>query len=47
MSIKSKKRVIGKIYAEWCGHCVALKPEWEAMKQELQKYPDIEVVEIE
>jgi thiol-disulfide isomerase/thioredoxin len=25
--------IIGKIYADWCGHCVALVPEWKKMKQ--------------
>jgi len=48
MSIpKSKKVVVGKIYAEWCGHCITLKPEWDAMKIDLKSYPDIELVEIE
>jgi len=28
--------VIGKIYADWCGHCTALKPEWAKMKQIIQ-----------
>ena len=30
---RTKHIVIGKIYADWCGHCVALKPEWEKMKR--------------
>jgi len=29
--------VIGKIYANWCGHCTALKPEWEKMKAIIKK----------
>jgi thiol-disulfide isomerase/thioredoxin len=32
-----KDIVIGKIYAEWCGHCQMLKPEWEKMKNNLKK----------
>ena len=24
-------------YANWCGHCVAYKPEWDAIKKLLQK----------
>ena len=24
---------VGLIYANWCGHCNALKPEWKKMKQ--------------
>ena len=29
--------VVGKVYANWCGHCQALKPEWKKMKQHLSK----------
>ena len=32
-----KDLVIGKIFADWCGHCVSLKPEWEKMKN-IMKY---------
>jgi thiol-disulfide isomerase/thioredoxin len=30
---------IGLIYAEWCGHCQALKPEWQNMKTNIMKTP--------
>ena len=30
--VPKKKVVIGKIYADWCGHCKTLKPEWKQMK---------------
>ena len=30
--IPKKKIEIGKIYADWCGHCKTLKPEWQQMK---------------
>lgn len=35
---KTGKRVIhvGKIFADWCGHCQTLKPEWEKMKKNIQ-----------
>lgn len=41
-----KKTIIGKVYANWCGHCQQLKPEWDAMKS-LIKNKDIEIVEFE
>lgn len=28
-----KQILIGKVFADWCGHCVSLKPEWEKMKR--------------
>lgn len=28
-----EKIVMGKVYADWCGHCQALKPEWARMKK--------------
>jgi len=28
-----KKILIGKIYADWCGHCKTLVPEWDKMKR--------------
>lgn len=43
---KNPTKIIGKIYANWCGHCNALKPHWEKMKSDLKNNP-IEIVEIE
>jgi len=47
-----KKILIGKVYANWCGHCQTLKPEWLKMKKVLQSKMKkmgylIEFVEIE
>lgn len=35
---KSKKNVlhVGKIYADWCGHCQTLQPEWARMKNDMK-----------
>ena len=49
-----KKRIlVGKIYADWCGHCISLNSEWNAMKNMINhqmgrslKNIDIEYVEI-
>jgi len=32
--------VVGKIYAEWCGHCKALLPEWEQLDRTLMSSRD-------
>ena len=37
---------VGLIYANWCGHCQALKPEWKNMKKELRG-TDCQYLEIE
>jgi thiol-disulfide isomerase/thioredoxin len=42
--------VVGLIYADWCGHCQHLKPEWEKMKQSLlnnSKFKHGKIIEIE
>jgi len=30
-------KLVGKIYADWCPHCISLKPEWNKMKQKAHK----------
>ena len=27
--------IVGKVYADWCGHCQSLKPEWAKMKKQI------------
>jgi thiol-disulfide isomerase/thioredoxin len=40
------KTIIGKIYANWCGHCKTLKPQWNSMKKMIHN-KNIKFVEIE
>ena len=32
----TKHIIIGLVYANWCGHCQALKPEWDMFKKNLK-----------
>ena len=40
------KTIIGKIYANWCGHCQSLKPQWSKMKNMIDN-KNIKFIEIE
>lgn len=39
--------IVGLIYAEWCGHCNALKPDWKKLEGEMKNNPDISVIKID
>ena len=38
--------IVGKVYANWCGHCQNLKPEWKALKKSLST-SRVQFIEIE
>jgi thiol-disulfide isomerase/thioredoxin len=40
------KTIVGKVYANWCGHCQDLKPKWAILKQIIPK-SRVEFVEFE
>ena len=42
----SKPITLGLVYADWCGHCNALKPEWNITKDMLKDNSNIKLVEI-
>jgi len=48
---KTKRNVVvvGKVYADWCGHCQMLKTEWDKMKKNMKnnKRKNIVFAEIE
>jgi thiol-disulfide isomerase/thioredoxin len=47
--------IVGKVYADWCGHCQSLKPEWAKMKKQIHlkkgkkniRYAEIEEKQID
>jgi len=37
--------ILGKVYANWCGYCKQLKPEWAKLKKMLPKTQFVEIEE--
>ncbi len=34
-------------HASWCGHCVRMREEWDAMKKQMKKKKNLHIMEIE
>ncbi len=49
MKIDENKNMVGKVYANWCGHCKDLIPEWNKLSGELKSLgaKDIAIVSVE
>ena len=43
----SKPITIGLVYAEWCGHCQSLKPDWNKLKHSLSSKKKFNIFELE
>lgn len=41
------KTIIGKVYANWCGYCKMLKPEWDILKENIKGNKNIQIQEVE
>jgi thiol-disulfide isomerase/thioredoxin len=39
--VQNPKLLIGKVHANWCGHCINLKPKWEQMEREIKQMPQM------
>lgn len=45
--VKSKKTQLILYWANWCGICTKIKPNWETAKNIIrEKYPNVEVIDI-
>ena len=42
----SKPITLGLVYADWCGHCKAFKPEWKNVEDELKDNPNVQAISI-
>jgi len=45
--LNTDKHVFLKVYAPWCGHCVAMQPAWEEFAKSLAGNDDVVVAEID
>jgi len=39
--------IIGRLYANWCGHCISMKEAWNDLKKDMEKEEKIKMIDIE
>ena len=39
--------IVGRLYADWCGHCISMKEAWVALKKDMEKEGKIKFIEIQ
>lgn len=47
METAASEWIVGRLYADWCGHCISMKEAWVALKKDMEKEGKIKFIEIQ